>query len=123
MPNIVRQWLTIDESNQELFALARSKFPPIVDEFFDSTIKYRIKNVVDNNIYYLRKNLQKDSLYWGSSKGETKTSTDLFTEQDLVNFGVIKKSITELENSTIIFPELTKFQKVPYETINLYKIF
>lgn len=108
MPNIVRQWLTIDESNQELFALARSKFPPIVDESFDSTIKYRIKNVVDKNLYYLRKNLQKDSLYWGSTIGETKSSTDLFTEQDLVDFGVIKKSITELDDSTIVSMELVK---------------
>lgn len=102
MPNIVRQWLFLEESNQELFALSRSKFPPLVDEDFDRKRQYRVYNEVSKN--YLRLDLTDNSLFWGVEG--TDSYTDLFTEYDLVKFGIIKKSITELDDSTIVTVEL-----------------
>lgn len=100
MPNIVRQWLFLEESNQELFALSRSKFPPLVDEDFDRKRQYRVYNEVSKNYLCLSFD---NSLSWGA-KGTS--YTDLFTEYDLVKFGIIKKSITELDDSTIVTVEL-----------------
>lgn len=105
MPNIIRQWLLLEESNQELFALSRSKFPPTVDEDFDQKRQYRVYNEASKN--YLRLDLTDNSLNW-KDKGASDSYTDLFTEYDLVKFGIIKKSITELEDSTIVHMELVK---------------
>ena len=103
MPNIVRQWLLLEESNQELFALSRSEFPPTVDEDFDKKRQYRVYNEVSKN--YLCLSFYDNTLGWGT-KGTP--NTNLFTEYDLVKFGIIKKSITELEDSTIVHMELVK---------------